>query len=491
MSLNNYRRPDIEFDGTISSGDQAFTLVCDCRIWLPYDASEDAWVEIHVPDSPETPLYIGPGPLTITGQLGNEREIVMSGVWISHGPSRSYPERRARRSELGLSHIDRITERHALKRDTGAHEPGLAASMILALTDCPYLNPASLTETSHTGDVAVKTVNRLTVSYPELGVIAFDRHYQTYRRHDIRGSIRTSVLVADIVEPRPGTPLDVDAIESLVEDVCLLASLAARQRVLGIGLEYVTTSERFRTWTTPLKRHRPSPRETFREGLIEKSRFDQYFAIAAEHFCAMSEADKGRVRSAIYPLAPAFEFGGVETQFLATFAALESLSTVGVGLSTLRTTLDKDRWSAVKRSVKELINALGSEYTDREKDALREKVGEMNRPSARSVFERFCTRFNVEVTDLWPVFGSYEVPGLADIRNRLAHGELPPADAIGALGVALTHLERLLERCLLSVLGYPVEQSRVSPVAVRMEVVVAISEIGALQRMLSGRPPCE
>jgi hypothetical protein len=490
MSANIHRSPDIEFDGTVNSGDQSFPVVCDCRIWLPYDASEDAWVEIHVPDSPETPLYLGPGPLTITGQLGKDREIVIAGVWISHGPSRSYPERQARRSELGLSHIDRITERHAFKGDTGAREPGRAESMILELTDCPYLNPATLTETSYTGDVAVKTINRLKVSYPELGVIAFDRHYQTYRRSDIPGLIRTSVLVADIVEPRPGMTLDVEIIESLMEDVCLLASLAARQRVLSLGLRYITSSERFRTWTSPMKRHRPSPRCAVRDGLVEQARFEEYFKVAVEHFCSMSDKERTRVRAAIYPLAPAFDLGAVETQFLAMFSALESLTVVGLsGDRAARETLDKDRWSGVKRLVKNLINDLGPEYTSGDKDALRQKIGELNRPSARSALDLFCTRFNVDTTDLWPIFGTSESPGLADIRNRLAHGETLSPDATGALGVALTHVALLLERCLLSVLGYPVEQSRASPAIARLEIVSDRREVEALRRSLGAERP--
>jgi hypothetical protein len=287
-------------------------------------------------------------------------------------------------------------------------------------------------------------------------------------------------------------PLDVELIETLMGDVCLLASLAARQRIIGLGLQYVTTSELFRMWTNPLKRHRPSPRGPFGEGLIDRVRFEDYFAVAMAHFCSMSAEDRTRVRSAIYPLAPAFALGGVETQFLATFSALESLNVIGlIGVRAARVVLDEDRWPEIKRLVKQLIKGLGAEYTKDEKDALCQKIGELNRPSARSAFEQFFERFKIDAEDLWPLFGSAELPGLADIRNRLAHGETAPPDGTGALAVALAHAEILLERCLLSVLGYPVAQSRASPAAARLDMVSDRRETEALQRSLGAERSCD
>jgi hypothetical protein len=204
----------------------------------------------------------------------------------------------------------------------------------------------------------------------------------------------------------------------------------------------------------------------------------------------MSDRDKSRVRAAIYPLAPAFDLGAVETRFLAMFSALESLTVVGLsGERAMRETLDKDRWDKAKRLVKNLIDNLGPEYTSDDKDALRQKIGELNRPSARTALYSFCARFNVDATDLWPIFGKSESPGLADIRNRLAHGEVLPPDAAGALGVALTHVELLLERSLLSVLGYPIEESRASATTARHELVTDKGELEALRRSLGAEGP--
>lgn len=89
-----HRQPDLEFDGYLSRPDCPGHL-CDCRIWLPKDASEDACIEIEVPLSAEAPFYPGPGPLILLGKLGLHGEVAISGVWIKAGPSQRWPARKA------------------------------------------------------------------------------------------------------------------------------------------------------------------------------------------------------------------------------------------------------------------------------------------------------------------------------------------------------------------------------------------------------------
>lgn len=71
-TINLHRKPDFELDGFLSEPEQAGKKVlCDCRIWLPKDASEDAWIELSVPASPEIPLVIGAGPLLLEGKVSD------------------------------------------------------------------------------------------------------------------------------------------------------------------------------------------------------------------------------------------------------------------------------------------------------------------------------------------------------------------------------------------------------------------------------------
>jgi len=63
------REPDHEFDAYLRVTGRPEQL-CDCLIWLPRDAREDAEVEITVPMSPDPPIYFGPGPLFFVGREG-------------------------------------------------------------------------------------------------------------------------------------------------------------------------------------------------------------------------------------------------------------------------------------------------------------------------------------------------------------------------------------------------------------------------------------
>lgn len=486
MTARNYRDPDIEFDGTLVDGETVYSDACDCHIWLPHSALEDAHIDIHIDDSAEGPFQFGPGPVTIQGRLGSNREVTLSDVWISQGRSRSYSQRRNRRSAFGIEHVERLTDRQALNRSALGEQDDGVRTLTALLTECGYVSPPSIVQNDYKGGVSVRTVRRTSVSYPLLGNLIFDRHYSTYKRSDIHGSIRSSVLVAEIVGPPVEPTVKIEAAEGILEDICLLISLAARHRVLCIGLQYTTGAEWVRTWLSPTRRYKPEPRGAFGHGLIDIAGFEQYFAVASEKFLALADHDKMRVRSAIYVLAPAFDLGALETQMLGTFAALESLSAVGLsGPSACRETLDAQRWSHVKRQIKALISGLGPGYSMKEKDALRQKVGEVNRLSARSALESFMIRFGVESSDLWPAFGSPEAPGLAEIRNRLAHGEVFPPSVMYAMCVALSHMQLLLERCVLSVLGHPVARSRAAPAAAKRDVVTDQNEIAQMRRLLA------
>jgi hypothetical protein len=473
----------MEFDGYLGHAGEQRGVLCDCQIWLAKDASEDSWLELSVPSS-DAPIWVGPGPLTLKGKLGENGEIEVSGIWIKSAPGGTYPPRLAGRRQFGLAHIDRITERYQLQRSDGGESIDYA--LRFSLTDCKYVSPSKAIESSYTGGVAIRTAHRFEVLYPPLGRVVFERHFYTYKRDDIAGAIQTSELVAEIGDVRPDLIEDIEATESLMSDACLLASLAARHRILVLGMYYATPDELHRSWDTPLKRHRPSPQDEMWDGLIDRAEFEKYFRIAAEKFCAMADRDKARIREAIYPLVPMFSLGSVETEFLALFSALEALIRIGqIETAGGPTIVDADRWRIVKGEVRKAINALGAEFSHDERDAIRQKIGELNRPSVKAAMNRFLHALAVPTDDLWPIFGSHELPGLSEIRNRLAHGDAPADEATGALGMAKDHLALLLERSLLLALGYSIEHSRASVALLPQVMIVNKQEIEQLRRVLS------
>lgn len=91
----------------------------------------------------------------------------------------------------------------------------------------------------------------------------------------------------------------------------------------------------------------------------------------------------------------------------------------------------------------------------------------------------------VYTDDLWPIFCADNGPGIYQICNRLVHGDFPDSEVF-TLSVVNEHLRWLIDRILLGLLGWPVDQSDVSPSFVEKNYLAA-REWRALQVGLIGK----
>jgi hypothetical protein len=94
---------------------------------------------------------------------------------------------------------------------------------------------------------------------------------------------------------------------------------------------------------------------------------------------------------------------------------------------------------------------------------LYEKVRELNRFPFSHVFKQFCARYGLDLSDLWPLVGPADEWPLVEIRHRLVHGDPFRSRPVEAVACAREHLRWTTARMILSVAGWPVERSRVSP----------------------------
>ena len=75
----------------------------------------------------------------------------------------------------------------------------------------------------------------------------------------------------------------------------------------------------------------------------------------------------------------------------------------------------------------------------------------------------FCKTYSVELQDLWSVTDNKNGITLAQVRNRLVHGEHFDNEDNFALTYAKDHLQWTVERMILGVLKFPVTKSQVHP----------------------------
>jgi len=152
----------------------------------------------------------------------------------------------------------------------------------------------------------------------------------------------------------------------------------------------------------------------------------------------------------------------VEVSFVSLSAALESLLTFFRRQSDFEI-LASNEFGELERDLKKWLKqhpALASEPAKRA--LIYEKLPELNRFPFSSVFRKFCEHYSLDLSDLWPVAGKHAEWPLMEVRHRLVHGDPFSSRPEKAMACAQTHLTWVVERMLLSVLGWPIKRSNVS-----------------------------
>jgi hypothetical protein len=196
-------------------------------------------------------------------------------------------------------------------------------------------------------------------------------------------------------------------------------------------------------------------------GVIDIQHFERFMQTCYPAFLRFE--NKLAIRNALYSAVPSTP-QTLETSFLRTFSGLETLILDFRRRENLEFTLPEDEWLALRKYLQKCIKESTKPKLEHEQRAsIYRKFGELNRVSLGKAFDVFCQKYAIDLEELWPVFGNKEIVGLADIRNRLIHGDPFPHDLFGTLIVAKEHLKYTLERVIVRVLGWDVGETKVSP----------------------------
>jgi hypothetical protein len=193
--------------------------------------------------------------------------------------------------------------------------------------------------------------------------------------------------------------------------------------------------------------------------LIDASDVDEFMSIAA---ISRSDELNDILNRAINFALPSPQ-QSVEVAFISLSAALESVLTFFRRQDEYEI-LGANEFSELERDLKKWLKqqkVLAGETTKRK--LIYEKFRELNRFPFSHVFDRFCEHYSLDLSDLWPVTGKHADWPLTEIRHRLVHGDPFNSRPAEAMACAEAHLRWTVERMLLSVPGWPVERSNVSP----------------------------
>lgn len=157
----------------------------------------------------------------------------------------------------------------------------------------------------------------------------------------------------------------------------------------------------------------------------------------------------------------------LESSFISLFASLESILTFFRRQDDYEILAAKE-FGELERDLKKWLKQHPLLAKEAAKRALiYEKLRELNRFPLGHIFEKFCDHYSLSLADLWPVIGKHADWPLTEIRHRLLHGDPFENRPVEALACARMHLTWVVERMLLSVLGWPVAKSNVSGSALK------------------------
>lgn len=328
------------------------------------------------------------------------------------------------------------------------------------ITQCSLLSPEKMLEHWYTGEVKVINSKRLEFSLCNGLCLRFDYVYRHLKMEN-GDHVTFPELVANFEDIErifttgsiPGMCLDA------LDDFLLICSFAARRRSLCLGWEATDAATDVTFYRRGLTIPEASEDQSQNDTLIEKQAFEAFIAQAYSGFQRIET--KEFIRQAFFAVTA--DDATIEMNFMRLFSALETLVLKHRRENDGEFVLPLEEWKDLQQKLKQTLKdhkALAEEKAKRAQ--IYEKLAELNRISFATAFEGFCRGHGIKLDDLWPVCGKQDTMSLVAIRNRLVHGEPFTHKHLLTLAKASHHLKWILERALLSLLGWPVQDSRVS-----------------------------
>jgi hypothetical protein len=292
------------------------------------------------------------------------------------------------------------------------------------LTDCPVINARSMTMRSYTGEVRVRALRSPKFRLNPNAEVQFKHHFDSSEGKEGETLTRWRLVAECSIEPR-SVRSDFEKIEADLALLLSLASVASRYKCVCKSWEYSDDGN------CSVKHYYqnivlPDGSITSRNNtLIDISKFEEFVKRTYKSY--KDHSYRGLLENAIAILVS--EKTTLEDKFTRQFAALQSIF-----------------WAAYRQS--------GNSETNVKMHRL------------HNIFCRHYKQFDTD--DLWPLFEPKSGSSLNDLRNHIAHGEPVLESKAVALSIATGNLQWTVERALLAVLGWPIEESKVSPQALRL-----------------------
>jgi hypothetical protein len=330
------------------------------------------------------------------------------------------------------------------------------------LTPNKLISPGQSLSASYTGDVKVKTVWKVDFILEGGLPITFSKRYR-YRDGEENENISWSELVAVYeLEGKAQNFDDVNNSLTDLDDLLRISSLALRHSCVCVGFD-ISNTEGYILDFYRRNISIPSSKKNEYDELIDIQHIVEFLNVTYRKFIEIERNDL--VRQAINYTIPR-EGRTIENSFISLYSALETLILYfrkNADLEFVFTQEENEQWKSFDRILRQLFKRhplLKNDKTKRKR--LYDNIPALKRISFRAAFEECFKFYDVNIDDLWAVTGNSGGWSLSTIRNKLVHGEHFDSARRHLIVAAKSHLQWIVERLLLKILGWDISKSNVS-----------------------------
>jgi len=311
------------------------------------------------------------------------------------------------------------------------------------------VKPFKNIEVSPTGDIRRGLEPTVILKFKDDWNATFEEHhhYTDTKIEEVDGTFSTGHLVLNLEKNNYGliSVNEVKILSDLLDKLFWYLSFGSRQRTTWIkwtaeiGTELVEYYRNNIFISEKIK--------YYEEPLIDRRSFQDFLQHCLEYEKQKNNLDL--YLPIVYLVSSNSPSKTIEMQFLSLFMALEALLDLYAESRNKNKHFTKERWKPFETHMKESINEF-SGFNENEKNLMIAKLGTFNQPSRKKLYNDFCKDMEIDNSDLWPIYGTHF--DLSRIRNKLIHGNRFEYETF--LSIANEHLRWIVERCLLTILGW-------------------------------------
>ena len=437
----NKHNPTFEFDAYLKADNQT-PILCNVALWLPKDAEENVHIEIDSPEQHNIVKNFEGTFVSIESEIYQEKPqfaAVMSKAWIKQISSQ-LENRKLSCTRIKMLHAWDLSISEGIGNK--GVDDNLVETVYFQISNLLYAEPEANRCASYLGSRKAEIEKSYQAKSPTGHTFKIEKHFSAYSKLSQGKEVISSQNVISVTGKNKINTVEIDELIKQANDFVLLLTFAARHQVMVLGYEYWANSKRVRYFRDPLDRYQPKREEIIDDALIPIEHFESFINVALDKWHKFDNDIKSRIKDAIFSIHPFNESG--QPDYLSMFSAFEGL--INSQKTNIQSELNKC-WDDVKKNLN--LSIENQNISDEVKSYLKDNL------EAVKYSEKFENKTqyilkeqNIHSNDLWPIFG---LNSLYKIRNLLAHGNRME---LGDYSVAKEHLQYLIERLLLKLLGF-------------------------------------